>query len=204
MNFDPSAPIDSSVLADAKAFEATLPSISVGDIRRVYLHWAVAPFGCTFKDYNFMVNLVNGKWVIQTTGDPRDNVPGLTSAPTHSHTWHRNSWALGIAIGGMDGATQSNFGKDAVELHELEYLCAAAAIVCKKYGVQANDYASKGQTGPHEMTVMTHAEAAIQDGYFGERWDLAEFEPGPISISGAYYHGDLLRRRIHTIKAAFL
>jgi len=199
MNFDPNAPIDSSLLSDVKLFMATLPTIPVGDIRRIYLHWSVAAFGCTFTDYNFMVNLVNGKWVIQSTGDPRDNVPGMTDKPTHSHTWHRNSWAIGIAIGGMDGATTSNFGKDPVQLHELGYLCGVAAAVAKTYGLQA-DITVGGDSNEH--TIMTHAECAAQDGYFGERWDLAEFEPGPISILGARYHGELLRKRIHTIKAA--
>ena len=199
MNFNPNATIDNAVLAKARLFMGTLPDIPEGDIHRIYLHWAVAPFGCTFTDYNFMVNLINGQWVIQTTGDPRDNVPGLTNKPVHSHTWHRNSYALGIAIGGMDGATTSNFGPDAVQLHELEVLCAAAATVAKAYGVQAN--LPVGIT-MREHTIMTHAECAAQDGYFGERWDLARFEPGPISPEIARAHGDLLRKRIHVIKAA--
>ena len=199
MIFNVTAPPALDALNDARTFMTTLPAIPVGSVRRIYLHWAVAPFGCTFIDYNFMVNLVNGKWVVQSTGDPRDNVPGMTDKPTHSHTWHRNSWAIGIAIGGMDGATASNFGKDGVELHELEYLCATAAAVAKAYGLQA-DITVGGD--PNEHTIMTHAECAAQDGYFGDRWDLAEFEPGPISILGARYHGELLRKRIHTIKAA--
>jgi hypothetical protein len=146
-----------------------------------------------------MVDLADDKWVLKLTHDPRDNMPGLTDAPMASHTWHRNSWALGIAIGGMDGATTNNFGKDPVQLHELQYLCAGAAALAAKYGVQANQ-----DLGGGEHTIMTHAEAAIQDGYFGERWDLALFEPGPLTQTGARYHGDLLRQRIHVIKSQLI
>lgn len=197
MNFDPNAPIDPTLLSDVRAFYSTLPEIPLGSIHREYLHWSVAPFGCTFEDYNFMIDLANGKWVIKSTGDPRDNVPGMNNNPMHSHTWHRNSYAIGIAIGGMDGATESNFGKDPVQLHELQYLCGAAAACAKKYNVQADQPLFND-----EYTIMTHAECAANDGYWGERWDLAAFEPGPITIPGARYHGELLRKRIHTIKAA--
>lgn len=199
MNFDPNAPVDPHVVADAKAFMGNLPAIPNGDVHRIYLHWAVAPFGCLFDDYNAMVDLEADKWVLKLTHNPQDNIPGINDNAMASHTWHRNSWALGIAIGGMEGATTNNFGKDPVELHELEYLCAGAAALGAKYGVQADLDLGEG-----EHTIMTHAEAALQDGYFGERWDLAMFEPGPLTEAGARYHGELLRRRIHTIKEALV
>ena len=204
MNFNPNDVVDLDLLAACRAFYKTLPDIPTGDVRRLYLHWAVAPFGCVFEDYNFMIDLVDGQWVIKTTGDPRDNIPGMTDKPTHSHTWHRNSWALGIAIGGMDGATTSNFGKDPVELHELHYLCGAAAAVALKYNLQADQVIGDPKSSTPEHTIMTHAECAANDGYWGERWDLASFEPGPITISGARYHAELLRQRIHTIKTALV
>lgn len=197
MNFDPGAPIDPQVLADARAFEQTLPAIARGDVHRIYLHWAVAPFGCLFDDYNFMIDLEGGRWVMKTTRNPQNNIPGMNDDPMASHTWHRNSWALGIAIGGMDGATTTNFGADPVQLHELQYLCACAAAVAHRYDVQADD-----DLGGGEHTIMTHAEAALQDGYFGERWDLALFAPGPLTESGARYHGELLRKRVRAYKIA--
>ena len=186
MNFDPDAAIDSDVVADAREYMTTLPAIKAGDVHRIYLHWAVAPFGCLFDDYNAMVDLESGRWVFKTTRNPQNNVPGLNQDPMAAHTWHRNSWALGIAIAGMDGATTSNFGNDPVQLHELQYLCAGAAALALKYEVQANDDLGGG------------------DGYFGERWDLAMFEPGTLTPDGARYHGSLLRRRIHSIKLALM
>jgi hypothetical protein len=197
MNFDPHAAIDPQVVIDAKGFMATLPAIPTGDVRRIYLHWAVAPFGCVFDDYNAMVDLENDRWVLKITRNPQNNIPGLNQDPMAEHTWHRNSWALGIAIGGMDGATTHNFGQDPVQLHELQYLCAGAAALALKYDVQADD-----DLGGGEHTIMTHAEAALQDAYFGERWDLAMFEPGLLTPDGARYHGNLLRSRIRTIKVA--
>jgi hypothetical protein len=50
--------------------------------------------------------------------------------------------------------------------------------------------------------VLTHAEAAVADGYFGcgpdERWDIARLTPDvvPLVSSDAARAGDALRARI--------
>lgn len=224
--FDPlggwnaSAPADLGILNAARAF-VQQHAASFGGLRglitRLYLHWSVAPFGCTFGDYHFMINLVDGSWVFQFTHDPRDNAPGLNNNPEASHTWHRNTGAIGIAIGGMDNASVHDFGPDGVQRHELEYLCALAAVVCAECGIDAsgvvpspgsNHADNNGQnvntTGEH--TILTHGECAVIDAYPSERWDLGCLVPLPsgVELTPAMrtQSGDALRQRIHVYKAA--
>jgi hypothetical protein len=189
LNFPADAPLDPNILADIKTFEGQLPDIAPGLITRGYFHWAVAPFGHEFADYNAMVDLKGGKWVLVITHDPRDNAPGLSNNAVASHTWHRNTGALGVSIAGMDGATVSNFGPDPVELHELHYLCGAMAAICKKYGIDALGKVVHGSvhvddngnavdtTG--EYNLLTHAECAVirvDSGTQSRVWESTESE----------------------------
>ena len=53
-----------------------------------------------------------------------------------------------------------------------------------------------------KLNVMTHAEAAVEDGYFGtlpeQRWDIARLTPDsrPLEPGDALQIGDELRSRI--------
>ena len=145
-NFNPSAPIDAGVLQKAKTVAASLPAVPNGALSRLYLHWTVAPFGCTFGDYNGEADFENGNWKMVVTHDPRDNAAGLTSNPAASHTWHRNTGAVGVSIAGMTGATEHNFGPDAVTLTGLEHLCACAAAFASRYGIDALGAVTQGAT----------------------------------------------------------
>jgi len=210
--FDVSAPLLQSALDAAKEFAKKLPGITRGLITRIYLHWAVEPFGCTDGQYNAEVDLEDGAWVMVLTHDPRDNAPGVDNNAEASHTWHRNTGALGIAISGMDGATATNFGPDGVQLHELEYLCALAAICAIMYRVDTNgtvpapgsDHADNNDanvntTGEHN--ILTHGECAVIDAYPTERWDLGCLHALPEGVQLTpemrSESGDALRARIH-------
>jgi hypothetical protein len=213
-HFDPAAQIDAKLLAAAYAFGEKLPAVPAGLIERCYLHWAVAPFGCTFGDYNAMANFAGGAWELQLTHDPRDNAPGLNNNAEASHTYMRNTGAVGIAIAGMDGASTHDFGPDGVTLAGLEYLCAGAAALAKAYGI---DVAGTSTKAPYanEPTILTHAEAGDRVGSpaqyaaYGprssfERWDLLSFVPIPegLSFTDSSICGNALRARIHAYKVA--
>lgn len=212
--WNPNAPLDPGALH--AAHNMPMPPIPFGKITRVYLHWAVEPFGCTDGQYNFEVDLENGKWVMVQTHNPQDNAPGVNSNREASHTWHRNTGAIGIAISGMDGASETNFGPDGVQRHELEYLCALAARVCSAYHIDANGTVANGGTHADnngnpvnttgEHNILTHGECAVIDAYPGERWDLGSFVALPPGVSLTPEMrtacGNALRTRIHLYKAA--
>ncbi len=215
--FNPNAPLLAEALAAAKAIKATFPPIPAGLAKRVYYHWAVEPFGCLDGSYNFEVDLEGGAWVMKMTHDPRDNMAGLNSNEMASHTWERNTNAIGIAISGMDGATATNFGPDGVQLHELEYICALGAAVCRQYGIDTlgkvpppgESHASSNDSGnvpgpintTGEFNLETHATCAMYDDYRPERWDFGVLHalPAGTSLTDAYrvQSADAMRQRTH-------
>lgn len=213
-NFVSDAPVLAEALAAGKALLEKLPSISNGLIERLYLHWSVGCYDTTFPDYNAMVILKDGKWDLEITHDPRDNAPGLNDNAEASHTWHRNTGALGISIAGMLDATSNNFGPDPLNQHELEFLCAGAAALCTKYGIDASGKVTKDSTHTDnngatvhtlgEPIILTHAECAVYDSYTDERWDLGTLVPLPQGVSLTpemrTQSGNALRQRIHTYK----
>lgn len=227
-NFVPNAPIDANVRHKAQLFYAQLPDVLLGLLRRIYLHWTVAGLQVCFADYNAEKLLVAGEHVLKITHDPRDNAPGLNDNAEAAHTIARNTGALGIAITGMDGANEHDFGPDPVTVAGLELLCAGAAALALKYGIDANGTVpSPGSshtltedivdadhqdeigrvidtTGEHN--ILTHAEAAVIDCYPADRIDLGSLAPLPDGVEMTpemrTQCGDALRTRIHLYKLA--
>lgn len=199
--FNPKAPISSQLIAKAWAFEASLPTLPSGAyFERGALHWTVAPMGCEFKDYDAMADVLDGNWHIGLTGNVIGNATG-NAATEASHTYLENSHSFGIALAGMDGATEANFGPDPVTIAGLETLCAMAAAVSRKYGIDVSARLPNGRP-----TWATHAEYAVWDAYPNERWDLGSLTPLPRGIALTPEMrttcGDALRERIRSIKLA--
>ena len=219
--FNPSAPLLQAAIDASRAIMPSFPDLQ-GLLRRIYYHWAVMPFGCLDGAYNGEVDLENLLWVMKITHGFADNMPGLNNNAMASHTWERNTGALGIAITGMDGATTTDFGPDGVQLHELEFICAFGAAVCAKYGLDAlGTVSAPGETHPSsndsgnvpgpinttgENVIETHATCALFDDYRGERWDfgsLTALPPG-VSLTDAMRvaSANAMRFRTHLYKIA--
>lgn len=211
-SFDPNAPLALDALQAAREFKATLPAVPRGLLNRLYLHWAVEAFGCLDGAYNFEIDLEGGHWVMKMTHNPQDNAPGMNNHAEAWHTWHRNTGAIGIAIAGMDGASTHNFGADGVQMHELEYLCALAALCAVQYGIDTagivpapgvthvdNVGGNVNTTGEH--VILTHGECAVIDSYPTERWDLGSLVSLTDGVSLTpemrTLCGNALRERIH-------
>lgn len=219
-NFDPNAEVNPVIVAAAKKFASSLPTVPAGSLKRLYYHWTVAPMGMCFADYNVEALFANGKWQLKMTHDPRDNAPGLDNNAVASHTYKRNTGAVGIAITGMDGAGVGvhNFGSDPVTVSGLTWLCAGAAALCHAYGIDVSG-TSSGTPYGGEPNLLTHAEAANHPGSpqqytpYGpppigttERWDLASFAPLPSGVEltndMATICGNALRKLTRTYKLA--
>jgi hypothetical protein len=219
-NFSPTASLDAGALAAGKLLLSRLPECPVGGITRIYLHWSVGHYAEDFPDYNVSVAFNAGHFTLDITGNPQDNVAGFNNNPEHSHTFMRNTGAVGIATDDMYDGNEHDFGPEPLTLQTLEYLCAAAAAVATRYGVDANGQSSGSPYGG-EPTILTHAEAAnlvgspVQYSAYGpkplgdvERWDLSTFQPTPegvdVSVTTATQCGNAMRQRAHAYKLAMV
>lgn len=130
-----------------------------GYIRKVYLHWSAGRYHQAFDDYH--INIDSDGKVYMFDSD-------LTIK--RNHTYMRNSRSVGIALCCAYGAV-CNSGYDAdmgdydVTSEQIETMAYIIALFVRYGGISIND-------------VMTHCEAAFEDGYGpyqGDpdlRWDL--------------------------------
>lgn len=167
------------------------PELPPGDLRAVSLHWTAGDYDEVFPAYHFCVAGAVEP-VIHHTHDLRDNmrdVRGDPDGPYAAHTRGRNSWSIGLAIAAMRDATPGDFGAFPLTEPQLDALCRVAARLAAFYRIPP-------------AAIRTHAEAALEDGYFGaaeeQRWDIARLRPAPepLVAGEARAVGDLLRARI--------
>jgi len=175
------------------------PAWPAGDIRYAYLHWTAGDYVTTSPAYHVCVGLdASGAPTVFATHDVRANMRDVraSDAPYAAHTAGRNSHALGFAICGMAGATPHDFGSYPLRDDLVALACATVADACAAYGISIEP-----------AYVRTHAEAALEDGYFGsgddERWDIARLAPSELALEAAEATrvGDLLRARIVASRA---
>lgn len=150
------------------------------DIDYIYLHWTAGRYGQVFSDYHISIDY-DGR--IYLPYDCRN----LTVY--RSHTWQRNSRAIGIALCAAYGAEANNgwncdFGSQPVTDAQIEAMSLVVATICKHAGIPLDH-------------VLTHCEAAVEDDYgpgSGDpetRWDLwflkdydGQMKPGGNVIRG--------------------
>jgi hypothetical protein len=168
------------------------PVLPEGDLRSISLHWTGHRYDEVFPAYHFCISGHDGV-LVHHTHDLRENMrdvrldPSLPYAP---HTLGRNSWSIGLSIAAMQDATPSDFGPCPFTAAQLDALCEVAAALASFYGIDV-------------AAIRTHAEAAVEDGYFGagpghRRWDIARLRPSaePLEPSEAARTGDWFRERV--------
>ena len=174
------------------------PVLPPGRIDALYVHWSAHDYHQVFAAYHFCIALDDdGDVVVANTHDVRENMRDVKLDPHHpyaAHTRGRNSFSLGLSIMAMQDAVPSDFGAFPLTERLIDGLCRAAAVVAKAYGVPID--------ADH---VMSHAEAAVIDGYFGagenQRWDIARLaaSSAPLLPAEALAVGDELRARMRAI-----
>ncbi len=152
-----------------------------GKIHCLILHWTAGNYGQAYDEYH--LNLDAAGEVYRTATDLEQY---------KSHTWKRIMGSVGLALcccagaffrddGGID------YGEQPPTQLQIERTAQAIAVLTRALGLAIN-----------AKTVLTHAEAALLDGYgpgSGDselRWDLWLLPDLPISdrlVSG----GDVLR-----------
>ena len=171
------------------------PALPQGRIERIYTHWSAHDYHSVFPAYHFCIATDEaGEILVVNTHDVRENMRDVYQAPDEpyaAHTRGRNSYAIGISIMAMEGATPENFGRFPLTEPLVDGLCLLGAKLAKYYGVMID--------AEH---VMSHAEAALHDGYFGtapeERWDIARLraEDRPLVPQDGIDIGEELRTRM--------
>jgi hypothetical protein len=159
------------------------------------LHWTAGDYLTTFSAYHFCLT---GALAVRVhaTHDLRANMRDLrreSSGDYAAHTAGRNSFSVGIAICAMRGATPHDFADYPLTPDQVEALCLVAARIAAFYEIALD-------------AIRTHAEAALDDGYFGAgddevRWDIARLEPraAPLAPVEAAAVGARLRERISAL-----
>ncbi len=124
----------------------------------IILHWSASTYGATFDDYHINITGDGGIWIDGSLSDRR------------SHTWHRNTQAIGISLSCMlDGMVTADgkvyYGNYPPTEAQLDTMAQVIAKICIEVGIPI-------------ANVWTHAEIADFDGYgiaSGDsdcRWDL--------------------------------
>ena len=150
---------------------------SYGKIDHIYLHWSAGHYGQAYEDYHICIDQ-DGKIYAMC-----DNLTEVKA-----HTWHRNTGAIGVALlccqGGIaNNGQDADYGEEPPTGAQVESMAKCIAILCKGLELPINN-----------DTVMTHCEAAFQDGYgpgSGDpetRWDLWY-----LPQSGNMQGGDFIR-----------
>lgn len=155
--------------------------LDITDNPKIYLHWTAGHYGMPFYDYHLCID---SDGTIEATTD--DLAEYLT------HTWQRNSGAIGIALECCVGAKvfedeesyYANLGDEPPTEEQIKSMASCIAVICRELGVPID-----------EEHVITHAEAADEDGYGLDdddpdcRWDLAVTSNDDAWGSG----GDIIR-----------
>jgi hypothetical protein len=172
------------------------PVCPSGELRSISLHWTAHDYEAVFPAYHFCLRGAAEIVVVQTH-DLRANMRDLRAAAAGSyaaHTLGRNSWSIGIAVCGMAGAVPSDFGRFPLVAAQIDALCVVARTLADAYGIPL-------------AAIRTHAEAAVEDRYFGAgdddlRWDIARLapRPEPLAEGEAAATGDALRARIAAVR----
>jgi len=165
-----------------------------GPITHIYTHWSAYDYASVFPAYHFCIATTAQGILVVNTHDVRENMRAVYEEPElpyAAHTRGRNSFALGISIMGMEGATPSNFGSYPLTEELIDGLCLVSARLAAFYNVPID--------GDH---IMSHAEAAVREGYFGtaedQRWDIARLHASdePLVEQDARDAGEELRARM--------
>jgi hypothetical protein len=161
------------------------------------LHWTGGDYETVFPAYHFCLAGAHDP-VVHHTHDLRENMRDVRGAPDEpyaAHTRGRNSWSIGLAVAAMRDARPDDFGDAPITAAQAEGLCVLAAGLARAYHIPPD-------------AIRTHAEAALEDGYFGvaenERWDIARLQPSssPLAPDDALRTGAWFRARVSALLAS--
>lgn len=116
------------------------------NIDKIYVHWTAGRYGQAFDDYHICVDADGSIYIMCDFLEQR-----------LAHTWRRNSRAVGVAMmccynADAGAGYNTNFKDYPPTQAQIESTAQVLAALCSCLNVSTN-------------AIMTHCEAAIEDGY---------------------------------------
>jgi hypothetical protein len=176
---------------------AFTPSVP-GRIERIYTHWSAYGYDSVWPAYHYCVAQTENGIVVVNTHDVRENMRNVYEKPDEpyaQHTRGRNSWAIGISMMAMQGATPEDFGAYPLTEELIDGLCVVGARLAAYYDIPID--------AEH---ILSHAECGVIEGYFGtapeQRWDIARLKASakPLVEQDAIDVGEELRARMRAAR----
>ena len=143
---------------------------------KLYIHWSAGHYNQVFDDYH--LNILGNGDIFITVEDLSQLL---------SHTYKRNSGAIGISLSCAYLASPNNLGDEPPTIEQIDIVSKVIAVLAKILDLTIDKY-----------RVLTHGEAGDNvDGLFLhecygqmttlERWDLAIIKKGDVWGSGGEY-----------------
>ena len=165
-------------------------------MKRVILHWTAGTNNVSVTDRKHYHRIVDGEGSIFAGAWPieANEVIKPGSFAYAAHTLNCNTGAIGVALAGMRGATESPFSAGLSPINELQMRAAAQVVadLCVQYSIPVTP-----------TTVLTHAEVEPTLGIKqNKKWDISRLPWRP-DIVGARPVGDHIRALVlREMKAA--
>lgn len=156
---------DFEILKEA-AKDAAPGLYKLTDNPKIYLHWTAVRYGDPSDHYHICIDRDGSLEFMCESLEER-----------LQHTWNRNTGSIGIAIEGCydavaynddDGGHYAKLGSEPPTDEQIKAMAKCVAVICREIEIPID-----------EEHVMTHAEAADEDGYGLDdddpdcRWDGA-------------------------------
>lgn len=157
-------------------------------LKRIHWHWTAGADGVNEIErdsYNWIV----GRDGLVTEGSfPwQRQIPPLNPGRYAAHTLSANSWAGGLALDAMAGASERPFNAGRYPITEAQLASAVrlCARLCRDHGITVD-----------RKTVLTHAEVGITLGIpQRNKWDIT-WIPGMVGPGNPIAVGDVIREMV--------
>lgn len=151
---------------------------SLGRDVKVYLHWSAGHYTQFFADYHINIDADGSIYV---------SVDDLSTVL--SHTYRRNTGAIGVSLACCVGATSNNLGSEPPTDAQVESMAQVIAVLCNALDLTVDIYRvmTHGEAGDNMDGLSLHEDYGMNTTC--ERWDLSVLHNGDAWGSG----GNILR-----------
>ncbi|RMH21673.1 MAG: N-acetylmuramoyl-L-alanine amidase [Gammaproteobacteria bacterium] len=134
-------------------------------MKRIIMHWTAGTHNVSKLDRTHYHYIVDGNGeIVEGIFRPEDNIPPLQSGRYAAHTWHCNSYSIGVSMAAMFQARQYPFdpGPYPITDVQLESFIKLVADLSAQYDIPVT-----------RETILSHAEVEPTLGVRQrKKWDI--------------------------------